>query len=62
MGGAEFIRLRFGKMVWTARVRGRAAANRLPIAGSATRAFTPAFDGLGDRARFCPYLKVERRA
>lgn len=24
----------------------------LPIAGSATRAFTPAFDGLGDRARF----------
>jgi hypothetical protein len=62
MGGAEFIRLRFGKMAWTARVGGRAAANRLPIAGSATRAFTPAFDGLGDPARFCPYLNVERRA
>jgi len=52
MGGAEFIHPRFGEDGVEANLERAPRQIVLPIAGSATRAFTPAFDGLGDRARF----------
>jgi hypothetical protein len=52
MGGAEFIHMRFGKMVWTEASEDAPQKIVLTIASSAVRTIMPASTTWGDRPDF----------